>query len=135
MPMTLKVLTFSYNQPTTAARFDFQKRYKTVFFTAWYPLSHTLSCLFVHCLRSRGGILFNPDWLLNYDGLGLGLGLVLLNWNVFLGRGVLRQWGGGCCVSGVGVLHQRGGGAASMEGCCVSEEGYYKIIWFYFLNC
>lgn len=81
MPMTLKVLTFSYNQPTTAfaARFDFQKRYKTVFFTAWYPLSHTLSCLFVHCLRSRGGILFNPDWLLNYDGLGLGLGLVLLN--------------------------------------------------------
>lgn len=77
MPMTLKVLTFSYNQPTTAcaARFDFQKRYKTVFFTAWYPLSHTLSCLFVHCLRSRGGILFSPDWLLNYDGLGL----VLLN--------------------------------------------------------
>lgn len=81
MPMTLKVLTFSYNQPTTAcaARFDFQKRYKTVFFTAWYPLSHTLSCLFVNCLRSRGGILFNPDWLLNYDGLGLGLGLVFLN--------------------------------------------------------
>ena len=114
MPMTLKVLTFSYNQPITAcaARFDFQKRYKTVFFTAWYPLSHTLSCLFVHCLRSRGGVLFNPDWLLNYDGLGL----VLLNWNVFLGRGVLRQWGGGaasaggggCCVNG-GVLRQWGG--------------------------
>ena len=113
MPMTLKVLTFSYNQPITAcaARFDFQKRYKTVFFTAWYPLSHTLSCLFVHCLRSRGGVLFNPDWLLNYDGLGL----VLLNWNVFFGRGVLRQWGGGaasagggCCVNG-GVLRQWGG--------------------------
>ena len=48
--MTLKDLTFSYNQPTTAcaARFDFQKRYKTVFFTAWYPLSHTLTvCLYI----------------------------------------------------------------------------------------
>ena len=38
----------------------------------------------------------------------------------FSGKGMLRQWGGGCCVSGVGdaasvrgVLHQRG-------GCCVN---------------
>ena len=46
----------------------------------------------------------------------------------FSGKGMLRQWGGGCCVSGVGdaasvrgVLHQRGGvlrqwrGAASVR--------------------
>ena len=29
---------------------------------------------------------------------------------------MLRQWGGGCCVGVVGVLHQRGG------GCCVNGE-------------
>lgn len=85
----------------------------------------------MHCLRSRGGILFNPDWLLNCDGLGL----VLLKM-FFLGGGGCCVSGRGCCVSGVGdaasvrgVQHQRKG------GCCVSEEGYYKIIWFYFLNC
>ena len=44
-----------------------------------------------------------------------------------VGWGMLRQWGGGAASAG--------GVAASMEGCCFSEEGYYKIIWFYFLSC
>ena len=134
MPIALRDLSFSYNQPTTtcAARFYFQKRYKTVFFTALYPLSHTLSCCLciVYVLVVVFYLILIGCWIVMV--LVLCYSIEMFFW----GGGGCCVSGRGCCVSGVGdaasvrgVQHQRKG------GCCVSEEGYYKIIWFYFLNC